>query len=227
LDFSKERLLIGLDTFGRELGELLYDKNLTISAPSGMEYLVVIDGKETSRLLAIPPANGSQYKFSTYEGLEKRGNFEPIRKLTNKARALQDGTPIPAQYEDASKLSHGNLIGSTNHWNIAGNTLSLRIPWTRINVSDPSSGTVLDDKRTFFTDPLRDVLHTTTSDGIAVSAILVQNKTDRVLGTFPVPAEHIEPVLLAWRPWNQPVFRERLKESYTLLQDYFTTLKEN
>ena len=227
LDFSKERLLIGLDTFGRELGELLYDKNLTISAPSGMEYLVVIDGKETSRLLAIPPANGSQYKFSTYEGLEMRGLFESMRKLTNKARALQDGTPIPARYEDASKLHQGKLIGSTNHWKIEGNTLSLRIPWTRINVSDPSSGTVLDDKRIFYTDPLRDVLHTTTSDGIAVSAALVQNKTDRVLGTFPAPAMGVEPVVLAWQPWNQPTFRERLKESYTQLQDYFITFKEN
>lgn len=221
IDFAKERLLIGIDTYDRDRGELKYDPNLEIESSSGMEYLVVLDGKETSRLLAIPPYDYTRYQFSTYEGLERTGVFQPMAKLTNKERALEDGTPIPAIYEDSSKLLYGDLIGSTNHWMIDGKSLSIRIPWTRINVSDPSSSTVLEDKRIYYTDPLRDVISTTTSEGIAVSALMVQNKTDTVLGTWSTAEDGKGAVVLSWNNWNQPTYNERLKESFPILQKYF------
>lgn len=226
LDLDKERLILGIDTFARDKGELVYDPSLPVKAQTGMEYLIVTDGLDTARLLAIPPANGAEYGFSTYASLEQRGIFEEMRKLTNKARALEDGTPIAARYENSSQLRYGDLQGSTNHWVMKGDIVSIRIPWGRINVSDPSSGTVLNDRGTFYTDPLRDVLQTTQSEGIVVSGLLVQEKTDTILGTFSTATDAQNAVTLPWTPWNQPTYRERLKDSFHIIREYFTTRRE-
>ncbi len=219
IDFTKEQLLIGLDTYERERGEVYYRSDLPYQAPSGMEYLAVLDGSTTSRLLVIPPYNSTSYRFSSYQGLNESGAFESMAKLINKKRALGDGTIIPAHFEDSSSLRYGPLKGSTNNWNIQGTTLSVRIPWGRINVSDPSQGIVLDDNRIYYSDPLRDVLDTKLSDGIAVSLALIQNESGELLGTL--PSSTSETLMLPWKRWDQPVFQERLKDSYPILRDYF------
>ena len=139
---------------------MLYRSDLPEEAPSAMEYLVVLDGLKTARLLVIPPYNSTSYRYASYPEQNNSGEFIKMERLINKERALADGTNITAHLEDSSALRYGDLTGSTNNWNIDGNLLSLRIPWGRINVSDPSQGRVLDDNRLFYSDPLRDVLQT-------------------------------------------------------------------
>ncbi len=220
IDFDKHAVMIGIDTYARDRGELSYGPDIALQSLSGMEFMVVLDGTTTARLLAIPPANSTQYRFSSYEGLESRGLFVSMHKLINRARALPDLTPIPARYEESSSLRYGHQEGATNHWLHTGSAITLRIPWGRINVSDPSSGRVLDDDRTFNTDPPRDVLHTKLSEGIRVSAVVVEKESRQVVGNFGTAAD--ESVgFLPWQPWNYPRYRERIKESYSILQRYF------
>ncbi len=224
-DFAKEQVLLGLDTYDRARGELRYRPDLDLAAPSGMEYLVVLDGENSSRLVVVPPYNYASYRYASYPGLTSSGLFEPMAKLINKARALSDGTPIPAHYEDSSALRYGQLIGSSNHWLVEGRTIAVRIPWTRINVSDPSEGRVLDDSRPYNSDPLRDVINTAYSEGLAVSLVLVENQTSQVVDQLPT-AQAGASLVIPWTPWNQPVFQERLKDSYHILQEYFTKRQE-
>lgn len=216
IDFNAEQLLIGIDTYRRDRGELKYLPTLDLKAPSGMEYLVVLDGVESGRLLAIPPYNYTTYSFASYPGLSETGTFEGMAKLINKARALEDLTPIPAHYENASSLFYGSLTGSSHHWDREGNVVKVRIPFTRINISDPSSATVLDDTKVYYSDPLRDVIATTESEGIAVSAVLCDANGTQVLDGI----ANETPLVLPWTNWNQPVYRERLKQSYGILQQY-------
>jgi hypothetical protein len=96
-----------------------------------------------------------------------------------------------------------------------GNHIEVRIPWTRINVSDPSSAQVLDDERTFYSDPLRDQLSTSATDALMISVVaankagsIVLDATSNISYTLPT--------------WNQPVYQERLKASYPLLAAYFS-----
>jgi len=209
-----EQLLIGIDTLYRDRGEIRYTPELDHTAPSGMEYVVVLDSFEASRLLALKEANYTAYRFSTSTGLRTDGLFEPMRKLINKERKLLDGTVIHPKYEDASLLRFGSLEGNTNHWTIEGTALSVRIPWTRINVSDVSSAQVLDDERTYYSDPLRDQIATTTTDGLVVSAVVVDPVGQRVI-------DAPQAATLVLSGWNQPVYRQRLKASYDLLKAYF------
>ncbi|MPM75173.1 hypothetical protein SDC9_122164 [bioreactor metagenome] len=176
---------------------------------------MVLEDFGSSRLLAIAEADYTRLGFSTATALKQDAAFLPMRKLINKQRSLGDGTPIPAKYEDASHLRYGTLVGSTNHWTMDGNHIEVRIPWTRINVSDPSSAQVLDDERTFYSDPLRDQLSTSATDALMISVVaankagsIVLDATSNISYTLPT--------------WNQPVYQERLKASYPLLAAYFS-----
>jgi hypothetical protein len=225
LDLASRPLLIGLDTYARERGETLYLPDMPLKAPSGMEYLIVLDGPETSRLLVVPPYDYSEYRFASHPGLTATGTFEAMAKLVNKARAFADGTPIPAKYEDSSALRYGPTDISGNHWHMDGKHITVRIPWGRINVSDPSEGRVLDDVRRYLSDPDRDVLATAVSQGIAVSAVIVDMKKRRLVDSLPVQGSE-SPLILPWTWWNQPVYRQRLKDSFSAIQAYFRTITE-
>ena len=215
LDVETEQLVIGLDTLHRDRGELKYLPNLDHYASSGMEYIVILDSQDRARLLAIPQANYTNYHFSTAPTLRREGYFESMSKLINKKRMLEDGTIIEALFEDSSALRYGTLVGTTNHWQMQDSSISVRIPWTRINVSDPSSSTVLDDERIYYSDPLRDVIATMQTDAILVSAVLANKE-----GTQLLDATQAIPIILP--RWNQPVYQERMKDSFPLLQAYFS-----
>ncbi|AEV28235.1 hypothetical protein SpiGrapes_0377 [Sphaerochaeta pleomorpha str. Grapes] len=220
VDLNKEHLYLGLDTYGRARGETRYGKALMFHAPSGMEYLVSLTGKDTSRLLVIPPYNYASYRYASYEGVVDSGIFEPMQKLINKERAQEVGTPIASVYEDTSALGYGSLEKSNNLWNMEGNVLSVRIPWTRINVSDPSRGRVLDDTGKYNTDPLKDQLATTLSEGIGISFVLVDASSGVLLASFPEQDSPTE-IVFPWKNWDEPEFKQRLKDSYPIIQKYF------
>jgi hypothetical protein len=220
IDFDKENLFIGLDTYAPQRGETRYASTLPYFAPSGMEYLISLKGEQDAKLLVIPPYNYASYHFTSYEGLSRAGVFEPMHKLINKERAQEDGTPIKAIYEDTSALGYGSLVASNNLWFYEGKHLSVRIPWTRINVSDPSRGRVLDDGGSYNTDPLKDQLTTILSDGIGISFALVDSQTGASLDIFPYPVVE-EPFVFMWKNWDEPKYAQRLKDSYSIIQEYF------
>ena len=224
-DLTSRPLFIGVDTYDRARGEVKYLSNIDALAPSGMEYLIVLDGEESSRLLVIPPYDYTKYHFASYQTLEHSARFQTMEKLVNKARALADGNPIPAKFEDSSHLRFGPMDMPGSHWWKNDNHITIRIPWTRMNVSDPSQATVLDDQRTFFSDPERDVLSTTISDGIAISTIIVDMKKQRVVDSLPVQGSS-DPFVMEWIFWNQPTYHQRLKQSFPILQQYFYGVAE-
>ena len=180
----------------------------------------MLDGFETSRILTVPPYNSSVHRYASYPDIQKNGTFESMARLTNKARALADGTPIEAKYEDSSALIYGPVDRPGSHWDFQGNHISIRIPWGRINVTDPSEGRVLDDGRLFYSDPERDKLNTAVSQGIGVSALMIDKKKQRLVDSLPVQGTSV-PLLFEWSWWNQPIYTQRLKESFEMIQSYF------
>jgi hypothetical protein len=220
-DAQESRLIIGLDTYDRKRGELFYLEEKTYAAPSGMEFQIEIEGSTSGRILVIPPYNSSSYSFSSYPDLQQSGDFEQMVKLINKKRMLLDGTVIPAKYESSSLLSYGDFTGSEHHWFIEDQMIHIRIPWGRINVADPSSARVLDDSRTYYSDPLRDVIDTSVTEGIAVSLLLLDGQERRI--DWLPKSGAAEDLMIELEGWNYPVYQQRLKESYGIIREYFST----
>lgn len=213
IDFSKEELLIGLDTLSRELGQMRWPLG-NLPTSSGLEFLVRISGPDRAELLVIPTYNAAVSKFSTVKLWD--GIFERIRPLVNGKVTTKDGRFIPEKYFDASALRYGAFDESGNLWRMEGNRIFIRLPWTLINVTDPSSLKVLQDSRTGYFNPQRDALKVVPTDGFVFSALLWDRSARKLSGSL--QANPLRPYL--WNGWEEvPRYIERYKKSYYILQE--------
>lgn len=215
LDFSKEKLFIGLDTYARDRGELKFDPALNIQSPMGLEFLLQFSGPNNGRILVHPGYNIANNRYSSYSSA--RGIFEEIRPLINKERIGKDGHKTAIIYQDGSKLNYGSFIdNSHNHWYIQANTVHIRIPWNRINVVDPSSLMVLDDRNP--KDLARDTLKTVKTEGVQAAVLLYDVQKPEKAGLLSSSRPY------KWPEWTVPQYKERLKKSYFIIKDYFAKL---
>jgi hypothetical protein len=215
-EFNSKKLLIGLDTYDRSKGEFKYSKDIDAASQSGMEFMLEISGKDTSRLLVHPGYNIYSSKYSSYNS--SSGVFEEVKSIINKARVTKDGTVTPQHMQDGSKLVYGDFKDNTyNYWYVEGSKIHIRIPWLRLNFSDPSSMTVINDERKI-EEPVKDQLNTAVSDGIIPSAVLIDTTDNKVTDEIKTSQA------FTWKTWNQPDYVERLKKSYNIISKYFKKL---
>ena len=215
IDLQKQTLILGLDTYDRTSGNFSYSEDVSMNSFSGLEYVVEFDQENSAWLLVQPEYNATA---GNYESVPKQsGVFESMKILTNKERIRKDGSVIPEVIQNMSELKYGALDQNSYYsWEMKDKKIVVRIPWTKINVSDPSSLTVLKDDRKILT-PVKDELKTTITEGILSSAILIQKKDKKVMDSIGV--EIRKP--FTWNAWNQPTYKVRFKDSYQIIQDYF------
>lgn len=217
LELGNKKLLIGLDTYDRSKGEFKYYPNIEVNSQSGMEFLLEISDKDTSRLLVHPGYNIYSSKYSSYNS--SSGIFEQVKPIINEARVTKDGGNIPEFQQDGSKLNYGEFKDNIyNSWYIEGNKVHIRIPWLRLNFSDPSAMRVISDDRKI-EKPEKDQLNTVISDGIMPSAVLVNTSNNSVAGTIGISESNSDP--FRWINWERPNYTERLKKSYDIIKNYF------
>ncbi|MGB9812747.1 MAG: hypothetical protein ACPLRZ_00765 [Thermovenabulum sp.] len=209
-----KEVIIGIDTYDRNKGDFKYDENSNIKAPSGIEFVIKIKNKE-AKILAHPDYNIGDMKFSSKK--TEKGVFKEIRPIINKERITMDGKIIPEIRQDGSTINYGDFSDS-NHGFYIDDKIHLRIPWARLNITDPSSHLVLDDDRIFPYYPERDTFKVVKTEGFVISGIVKTGKN--IIDVFP-GKEKIEMVTYKWKGWENPVYRERLKKSYEILKFYF------
>ncbi len=136
--------------------------------------------------------------------------------LVNGSVRTRDGRKIAEKRLDVSALRKGDFGETGNLWNIDGRTVSLRLPWTLLNVTDPSSLQVLQDPRKGYFNAERDTLKTVDSDGFLFEAIVWNRAGGTISGRL--ESDPAEPFV--WAGWESaPPWKERLKKSYYILKD--------
>lgn len=219
IDFSQEQLIIGLDTYDRSRGNMKFGTAVPTAAASGLEYIIEINGNKDGWLLVQPEYNGSTGKHaSTYS---PDGIFETMTMLTNKETVTKDGTKIAAVVQDLSQLSFGTLENNSHNqvW-ISGKTVSIRIPWTRINVTDPSMMRVVDDPRIIL-NPTTNELQTVITEGVLASGVLVKRDSNQTIASIGLSNQKA----FGWEKWDVPTYKERLKDSYVIISEHFKQLE--
>lgn len=225
IDFMSSNFLIGLDTCSANAGERLLPFGTHLTSPVGLTFLIHLAGKERSRILAAAPydkyLNGKTGSIRPL--MSDQGAWAMMQNETNIRRISRDGKQFfPAHVFTMSRLRFGSLDKkSPDYHSLAdfffrGNQVELRIPWGLINVTDPSSKTVLwvdGDSMTRKTAGIR---------MLAVSykpeeGRLVAQGTGRASNqTDSLPAElasaHIK--THSWKRWDTPIYHSYLKESY-------------
>lgn len=219
IDLNNKTILIGLDTYDTDKGSFKYNNNIDLTAPSGMEFLISLNNNE-SNLKVIPEYNIAKFQFSSSKSSDIL--FEKIEPIINSQRITKDGLIIEEIRGNASQLNKGNWNGYPNHWYQENNITYLRIPWGRLSITDPKTYQVLDDDRIFSNNPSRDTIHTTTTDGLRITVLLINDKNE-ILQKIPENFDEI-PEGFLWNSWNEPSYNKRLKKSYDILKENFETI---
>ena len=236
-------LAVGIDVGLPEAGENRLPYANLPELPGAVQFLLVFDSPVEAQLKAIPSYNRGLLKFDPQDSAEAQ--FEVISTLVNRERLTADGRLFPALYSNESKLAFGEFdpesgaYNSLAHWLVDENgRLVIRLPWMLLNVSDPSSGLIIRDSRTFNDLPLRDALATVSSQGFRFYA-LTYNKSDPLSeGDEKLPLDQVIDFLprnsssfvfpataYHWDYWEEPSYQFRHKNSYLIIAEYFREIR--
>ncbi len=182
----------------------------------GADFAIDLNGEEESRILVDPyyDVNYWLYTEGTYsdskvlevqEGYaEKNTNrFEPINLMLNGPVLLTDGTLVGTEQIETGKLRHGNADPTAGDFDsradfcIKGDVAEIRLPWLLLNIPAPNQK--------------RRIADLYAHEGITfepISGIIFA--VDGVSGTY------------SWDGWDLPTYRERLKQSYYIVQEYLS-----
>ncbi len=210
MDASYLHLEIELDHPWKQTGKSLQVEIGTAGRPpAGLrrpEFLLTLsDGG--ARLLANPGYNWTAGRYQSMEaGLDE---YEELIQLVNPENTGKDGTFTPALSENLSTLSMGPLEGSNNLVEVDGSVIRVRLPYTLMGISDPSTGTILRDSREF----------------IPVAADQIQKQKTGAI-SFRIRPATGAPVeaSLTLKTWETPEYTARLKDSFAAVADYFGSI---
>jgi hypothetical protein len=233
--WTADGIALALDTYLIERGQTVLPEG-GMRSEVGFEYLIDLRGPEDAALRILPSYNpyageaailhgddfGQFYRRPVTIGVQADGQFDPMFVITNRARFGRDGTFYPAQGYDRGRLRFGRESASTMaDWyaDSAAGLIEIRLAWGLLNVTDPSSRTILFDRP----GQTGGDFGTAVTDGFRIGAILYRkDSAERPLATLPAADGRLWRAasfpLWTWETWEEPVSHSRLKPVYDSLQ---------
>jgi tetratricopeptide (TPR) repeat protein len=217
------RYLIGLDTYRADLGEFRLP-GVPGRLATGIEFYLDLPDSTTGRLYVAthynpylvprtgmgPTALDAFYnERCTADVRVDDGQFDSMFVTTNRFRVTRTKRMIPARGVDRGRLRYGaESVTTLADWFVdrVAALVEIRIPWGLLNVTDPSSHTVLTAVRT------GGRVETGTTDGFRFNVIGLGRTDGRVVDELPATMTY------RWPAWEHPRWHERLKPAYAALQ---------
>ncbi|MBW8772964.1 MAG: hypothetical protein JF590_06720 [Gemmatimonadetes bacterium] len=233
-NWREEGFQLAIDSYRRGLGQRVLSSGVR-ARDVGFEFLLDLAGPDSGRMRITPDYTPYQplptaadlgddhsvfYHRPAASRAREDGVWAPMEVISNRARFGRDGTFFPARGSDRGVLRYGTEAASTlSDWwyDQASGMIEVRIPWGMLNVTDPSTRTVLHDS-TGVGD-----FGVTTTDGIVVGAVRYRRGTHpRPLATTPTLSNswtrsQFHPWL--WPMWEEPVYHERLKPLFEAMRE--------
>lgn len=235
LESAETGIAIAIDTYLPGRGQMVLPQGLG-SSEVGFEFLVVVSGAESAELRILPSYNpfagravildgddfGQFHRRPATIGIEADGRFDELFMITNRARYGRGGGFWPAQGYDRGALRFGTQESSTlSDWYLdrEAGIMEFRIPWALLNVTDPSSHTVLYDPP----GTNGGEFGTATTDGFRIGAVLYrQGARPTALDALPATDrgrwQASAFTTFLWPGWEAPTSHSRLKPVYDSLR---------
>ena len=216
------RYLIGIDTYRSDRGEFRLPGVPGIGV--GVEFHLDLADSAGGRLFVAKtynpylgpwPGMGPTGLDPFYNSLcsadaqSDAGAFDSMFVTTNRFRVSRTGRMFPALGVDRGRLRFGRQSESSlADWFVdpAAGLVQVRLPWGLLNVTDPSSRTVLTAVRegpVIFTGP---------TDGFRFVVAGLSRSNNQVIAWLPAGAKY------SWPTWEEPQWHERRKPAYAAMQ---------
>lgn len=218
-----ERLVfrVAIDTYDPARGEKTLPEPHTASIGSGAEFLVELGGPQQSRMLVTRsynpyPEDGAASEGARVQSPTKPGGFIPMKMAANRERFARDGERFAPVLVDRGRLHFGKpetvRLDLRADVAVGNGAIELRLPWSLLNVSDPSSHRVLHGKT------LTENSETTETKGFRFYVYTFDRKKPRKPPMDQLPGEGRVAPLFTWKGWEQPTYETRLKRGASLLR---------
>ncbi len=179
-----------------------------------------------------------RFNFPWYSVPNEDGRYDSLRVVVNRRRFTRDSTEYLAVGYDRGILPAGNA--PDGYWERSGGALEVRIPWLLLNVTDPSSRTVLygpgganargaelgADGRwrlragvAAWPDSVFGEVGTRQIDDIGIVASVRRGD-----GALQAPASGGAAARFAWPTWEMPEWTERARPTFDAMRDLFAQL---
>ncbi len=251
IDWDKVTYIIGIDTYDSKLGESRLHADLPIQLRSRIEFRIILKGngknQPEGQIEVIRPYDlygiwhGYRKPSQLYRTVRTdSGLFNPLwwvmeaqlddpqdpKKIIQKQLdfpigKLHYGHHLPDKKKDYNALSHF-------YGNIQANIISIRIPWSLLNITDPSRRDVFQD------DPSTKKYDSVKTAGFRfVVATVTKNQKAQlqlvdILPGKPASSSEMTIVppssLFRWPTWEYPQFRERIRPVYYFMQEKFGSM---
>jgi hypothetical protein len=232
-DFAWDSLdvQVALDTYAPELGQRRLADG-ALESGIGMEFVAELRSPDDAELRVTPDYNpyapaswilqgddfGRFYRHPAASLARDDGRFDSLFVITNRARYGRDGRFFPAQGYNRGRLRFGRESESTlADWyhDASAGLLELRLPWGLLNVTDPSTATVLDERAGA-------PFATRTTDGFRIGVLVRRTRDGALVRTLPArAADGTWPAAAfgtwRWPGWAEPASHSALKPVYDSL----------
>jgi tetratricopeptide (TPR) repeat protein len=237
IDWKQQQIWVAIDTYNSTSGSFVLPGLKDIKTQNGSEFLLQLKGDKTSKLLVHAPYSlfRSRYSSKLISSTDKQGEFIEIEAEPNRLRVGRNRQVYPAKQVSRSNLQLGSTeryasgtlsrsqpnYNSLADWSYSVKTgeIEIRLPWSILNVTDPSSHQVyhLDKEGSTLTTP-----------GFRFNVVAVRSSTNQVLETFPEltpDGKLATPKLYKWANWEEPTYHSYLKPVYFKLQQLLPKLE--
>lgn len=232
--WGSEGLQLALDTHLPALGQHRLPRT-GIQSDLGFEFLIDLAAPDSASIRVTPEYNrhtpspdsrtgddaGSFARRPVIAANRQDGRFDSLLVVTNRARFGRDGTFFRTQVHDRGRLRYATETASTlGDWYLdeRAGLLELRVPWDLLNVTDPSSRTVLADRAT------TGDFGTAETAGFHVGVVAYRKDDGGGTATGALPdldegawrADRFQ--VWRWPTWTEPRSHARLKPVYDSLR---------
>ncbi len=243
LPWDSLRVQLAFDTYQSELGQFVLPTS-GLRSGAGFEFLAEFNSPADAQLKVIPEYNpyaphrlvegglyfGEHFRRPIWIGRRLDAVFDTLYALTNRPRYTGEGVLIRGQGINMGRLTYGRSRENTIadwYYDSASGMLQVRIPWLLLNVSDPSSRSVLfEGNLARALDPRAGEeasrLTGLPTNGFRIAAVALK-PGPALVGTIPA----LDPYgnwptasfpLWTWSTWEEPTWHEYLKPAYFALQ---------
>ena len=214
---------VGIDVVDERLGNVRFPGRPGVESSAGFEAALLFDGKSARVVVQSAYDRHANRDGKAVPKASPEGEFVSPRIVPHRLRITRDGTVQPMVVVDVGELRRGTndrsdpAFDDRAEWQFdaEAGTAEFRIPWGLLNVTDPSSRSVL-----FESPEHPDGFRTTEGFRFAVASLDAPGTGD-VLETLP-PLEGSSRLpalpLYQWKTWDEPTYRSFEKLSYDIVR---------
>jgi tetratricopeptide (TPR) repeat protein len=233
-------IMIAIDTWLDSQGQHLLPDNL-IESEAGFEFLIDLRSQADAEIRVLPEYNpygsapdtslddvGKFYHRPVTIADRRDGVFDSMYVGVNRARYGRDGTFYPARGVNRGRLRFGtDSLSTLSDWYYDGRSkmLQVRIPWGLLNVTDPSTRTIL------YEEARGEGFGTVTARGFRIGMLTYQDGARRTLvGALPQVSQGsrwAREVLKTWdwKGWDTPRWHSRIKPAYGAMRTTWGSMR--